>query len=468
MDDVMNTAATSADRSRHGTRSGVSLGALGVAAVLLVVPLMQGGLVTATLPVLALLTGLAFLAEARRSLFRDRITWREAAPWAYLWLAVSLYIVGQPAARELFQISLNINGIELRRVSWLQHVKYWSFFTAYWMLAWVVSRQSRSSRELIVVAVMIMALFQALYGMLAFVGGQDTILGIWEKTASIGSVSGTFYNRNHLAGLFAVALPLGAAYLFSRRWDPSHHGLPVIRISVAVVFLLITGAALIGTASRLGIFSAAVGFVLWVWLYTRDASSGAYTRYVWLSLLLVPLVAGVWFGPDYLIERLLQIDQATGRLGIWGAMLDAPLGVWIHGVGAGAFHDVFKLIHPVTHFKSVWRAHSEYLQVVFELGMIGIALLAPFVVWWFRRCRPARLSQLQRGALAGVVAILVHSIADFDLQVPGTAVVFWAALGLLFTGSNGGQLPAESRHPSLRIDGRGRARTISAGRSVNN
>lgn len=439
----MNPAAAAPERTRHGTRSHVSLGAVGVAAVVLVIPLMQGGLVSATLPVLALLTGLAFLAEARRSLFRERMAWREAVPWAYLWLAVTVYIFGQPAARDLLGITLIINGVEITRVSWLQHVKYWSFFTAYWLLAWTVSRQARRSRALIVVAVMIMALFQAVYGTIAFAGGQDTILGIWDKVAYRGSVTGSFYNRNHLAGFFAVAMPLGAAWLFTRRWDPSHHRIPVIRATAAVVYLLVTGAALIGTASRLGIFSAAIGFVVWVWLYTKEAGAApGRARYAWLGLLLVPLAAGVWFGPEHLIQRLLQIDEATGRLGIWGAMLDAPPAVWIQGIGAGGFHDVFKLIHPMIHDKSVWRAHSEYLQVVFELGLVGMLLLAPFVVFWLKRCRPARLSPLQRGALAGVAAIMIHNIADFDMQVPGTAVAFWVALGLLFTGANREDRPA--------------------------
>lgn len=86
----MNSVAAAPDRSRHGTRSGISLGAVGAAAVVLVIPLMQGGLVTATLPVLSLLVAIAFLAEIRRFLFRERGAWREAAPWVYVWLGVSL------------------------------------------------------------------------------------------------------------------------------------------------------------------------------------------------------------------------------------------------------------------------------------------------------------------------------------------------------------------------------------------
>jgi hypothetical protein len=335
--------------------------------------------------------------------------------------------------REIFDIKLELNGNEFTRTYWLQHVKYWSFFTAYWAMAWTVSRQTGRARDLILITVVFLAVFESLYGMIAFANGQDTILGIWPKLRFRESVTGTFFNRNHLAGFLAVAMPLGASYLLSKRWDPAHHGVPVIKICITTMYLLITGGALLGTASRLGIFSAMIGFMLWGWLYLKTDLAGTRFRHVWLGLLiLVPILAGLWFGPDRLIERLLVIDQATGRFEIWQAMLGSPARVWLFGIGAGQFQDVFKLISPVGLLPSMWRAHSEYLQVVFEFGLIGIALLAPFVVFWIKRCRPRRLDSIQRGALAGIVAVMVHNIADFDLQVPGTAVMFWIAVGILF------------------------------------
>lgn len=412
----------------------LTLGSAGVAAVVLIIPLMQGGLVTATLPVLCLLVGLAFLAESRRFLFHERGTWREAAPWIWVWLGVSLYIFGQPAVREIFGLELTINGIDFTRVYWLQHVKYWSFFTAYWLLAWVVTRQRARAKALIVIAVMAMALFQSLYGTLAFVNGQETILGIWPKEQGGDSVAGTFYNRNHLAGFLAVAMPLGAAYLMSERWAVNVQRLQLVKLFATIVFLLVAGAALIGTASRLGIFSALIGLLLWAWLHTRAQQAAPRWQYIWPgALVALPLLAGLWFGPQHLIERLFQLDQAAARLSIWTAMLDVPAAVWWQGIGAGSFHDVFKLIHPAEFSRSVWSAHSEYLQLAFEFGLVGLALLTPLAVYWVKQCRPRQLGSLQRGALAGIVAILIHNIAEFDMQVPGTAVVFWTALGILFS-----------------------------------
>lgn len=399
-----------------------------------IIPLMQGGLVAGTLPVLVTITGLAFLAECCRFLFRENTGWREAAPWVWVWASVTAYIFGQAAARELFHLSLTINGVEFTRVYWLQHVKYWSFFTAYWLLAWTVSRQRGRARDFVVLAVILMATFEALYGTIAFVNGQETILGIWPKTHFASSVTGTFYNRDHLAGFFGVAMPLGAAYLMSWRWTVNIRHLPLLKLCITIIFLLIAGAALIGTASRLGIFSALTGFLLWAWLHERSIEARGRWNHVWLgSLVLLPVFAGVWFGPEHLITRLFQLDESNGRLLIWGAMLHVPVKVWVQGIGAGSFADVFKLIQPAGHSNSVWRAHSEYLQLAFEFGLVGIALLLPVAIYWFKKCRPETLGSLERGALAGVIAILIHITADFDLQVPGTAILFWIALGILFS-----------------------------------
>ena len=81
----------------------------------------------------------------------------------------------------------------------------------------------------------------------------------------------------------------------------------------------------------------------------------------------------------------------------------------------------------------MWRAHSEYLQLAFEFGLVGIALLTPLTVYWIKQCRPQQLGSLERGALAGIVAVLIHNLAEFNMQVPGTAILFWIALGILFT-----------------------------------
>ena len=225
----------------------------------------------------------------------------------------------------MLNIKLALNGNALTQTYWLQQVKYWSFFTAYWAMAWIVSWQFGRGREL----------------------------------------------------------------------------------------LLITGAALLGTVSRLGIFSAVIGFTLWGWFYLKNDLTGTRFRHVWLGLLVsIPLLAGLWFGPERLIERLLIIDQATGRLEIWRTMLEAPA-----SSRACLNSSAQRGLLP-----SMWRAHSEYLQVVFEFGVIGAALLILFFVVWAKRCRPRQLDSIQRGALAGVVTVMVHNIADFDLQVPGTAL----------------------------------------------
>jgi len=67
-------------------------------------------------------------------------------------------------------------------------------------------------------------------------------------------------------------------------------------------------------------------------------------------------------------------------------------------------------------------AHNEYVQIAAELGAIGLVLLAAWGVAVVRRVREGRARGGRRtvyaGAVAGIVAFLVHSSQDFLWHVP--------------------------------------------------
>ena len=80
-------------------------------------------------------------------------------------------------------------------------------------------------------------------------------------------------------------------------------------------------------------------------------------------------------------------------------------------------------------------AHNEYLQVLVELGAVGLALLVAFLLVTARHIRAAgravSRSPLRSGAVAGLVALLVGSAFDFLWHVPAVPLV--AALLVAFT-----------------------------------
>ncbi|MCK7482916.1 MAG: hypothetical protein M0C28_41730 [Candidatus Moduliflexus flocculans] len=133
---------------------------------------------------------------------------------------------------------------------------------------------SRRRAEILVVVVLASALFQAFYGMAEVFSGHETILGR-PKRYNLGSVTGTYVNRNHLAGFLEMAFPLSLGYLLVKaRYFAMEKGLSLRRkivwfgqeslqwtllLGLVPVFI---GLGLVFSKSRSGILVLAVTAVL--------------------------------------------------------------------------------------------------------------------------------------------------------------------------------------------------------------
>ena len=108
------------------------------------------------------------------------------------------------------------------------------------------------------------------------------------------------------------------------------------------------------------------------------------------------------------------------------------------GTGAGSFYAVYPMY--TTGVKTAGltdHAHNDYLQFASELGLLitaalGVAVLAS--LWCAMLAMLKRRDPVLRGAAfasaMAVVALLVHSTADFNLQIPANAATFVVLLAL--------------------------------------
>ncbi|GAA1303019.1 O-antigen ligase family protein [Saccharothrix xinjiangensis] len=100
--------------------------------------------------------------------------------------------------------------------------------------------------------------------------------------------------------------------------------------------------------------------------------------------------------------------------------------------GAGPGRGWFTFTGPAGGTRAMRYAHNEYVQVLVELGLVGLVLLAlvlaaaaaAVVVW---RGRPGAL---WAGAAAGLVALLAHSGFDFLWHLPVTLLTAGLLIGL--------------------------------------
>ena len=107
------------------------------------------------------------------------------------------------------------------------------------------------------------------------------------------------------------------------------------------------------------------------------------------------------------------------------------------GAGFGAFAVAYTKFDNASGLARVEQAHNDYLQVIADAGVPGLAIGLLFLFLFFRYGRRvANIKNTYRrgialGAFAGCFAVLVHSIFDFVLHVTAVALLFLSLLALL-------------------------------------
>jgi putative inorganic carbon (HCO3(-)) transporter len=296
-------------------------------------------------------------------------------------------------------------------------------------LAYLTSYLPRSCRMQIWVAVVVSALFQAFYGLIAHAGGSETVLGIWPRN-NVDFVHGSFSNRNLFSAYLALLWPLAVGIWFIRRVPGLKHLPQELKIAGSLFCGGLLGAALLGSASRLGSAAGVLGIALTLMLWQVHRKNMPAQRQwpVWLAAAAAMLAAS-WYGIMPLAERLVATTAEEGRLIVWGQMFSqAPIAWWFHGVGLAGFESAFKSLQPGDVRGWYDYAHNDLLQWVFEMGVVGVLAI---VAIGQRLVRRWRLDTERACLYAGLAAIGVVSLGDFSGHIPATQVVVALIVGAL-------------------------------------
>ncbi|MEN1727382.1 MAG: O-antigen ligase family protein, partial [Pseudomonadota bacterium] len=317
----------------------------------------------------------------------------------------------------------------------------WAVFMALFAIAWIAGHLRPGFRGVLWLAISLMAIFQALYGLSSHAGGATHILGIWERN-NPAAVHGSFSNRNLFAGYLALTWPLVVAVWWLRD-VPLLRSLPKeLKIAGSVISGAIIGAALMGSTSRLGATAGLVGMLtaLLLWTRYRGHLKGAALWPAWAAAFAAFLFA-TWYGLAPLTDRLAATRTVDAvRLDVWAVMLrDIDLVHWIFGVGLGGFEAAFKTVQPAD-ITGWWDyAHNDLLQWLLEAGLVGAVVLGVVLsgLWRHAAIRTERMP-----LYAGLVALVLVGIGDFSWHIPGTQVVLAIYLGVLMQ-------PALKRYESV-------------------
>jgi O-antigen ligase len=299
--------------------------------------------------------------------------------------------------------------------------------------------------------------FQAFFASAMMMSDLDR-LPLLDKVFDRYSASGTFINRNHLAGFLEMNLAIGIGMLVAQlHRHPASNWREFMRRSIDTIlsrkfrlrlYLAIMVVGLVLTRSRMGnsafflslLLCGVAGMVL-----QQRVTRNAVIFFV--SLLLVDLyIVGNWFGVDQVVERLQQTslqEEHRDEVAI-DTMLMWRDHFWT-GTGADTFFQAYIYGGYMSPNSLYYRhAHNDYLEIGTGFGFIGFALLGTAVSTSLVQgllAQRRRMSNVQKGlgfaSTMGITSILLHSFVDFNLHVPVNSLWFVVLLAFAWIAASG-------------------------------
>ena len=398
------------------------------------------------------LTNTALLMGTSAVLLLGPLAFGAVEPWSIFALeACAMLLLSLWAYRQWINRELNISDNVLYRpmaaffalvlAQWMagttayRHVTYTHLllYAAYGMLAFVVTQTLRRSSQFELLAKLftgygaVVASFAVLQG----IAPNGKLYWIWPLEQG-GAIYGPYVNHNHYAGLMEMLTP------FPLVLAATHFTKGSRKVAVAGIAALMAGSIFLsGSRGGMAAFVAQM-VVLGVLLVRKREGSWKQPLMLGAFLALV-IVFLVWLGNNELTRRLISIhsearEEINGgvRLSIDRDCLRMLLKRPFLGWGLGTFPIVYPEFRSFYTTFFVNQAHNDYLQLMVETGLAGFSIAVWFLVLVFRQAAgklknwtETTNGAMTMAALLGCVGILVHSLLDFNLQIPANAALFY-------------------------------------------
>ena len=301
---------------------------------------------------------------------------------------------------------------------------------------------------------------QAVLGVVLFSIKVDYTL--FFADLSHGRLLGTFVNPNHMAGYMCMCLSVGIGLMLARLGDEAtEHRNWKSRVLAAIAFVLsakmrlrlllvVMVIALVLTRSRMGntAFFAAMLIVGLVAVVLSRKTAPKTVALIASLVVIDILVVGTWVGLEKVVDRIQETEISSSAPGKsesievrTQAARDALPMVKDYpafGTGGGSFYNVFLSYRlPEYGYSFLDHTHNDFVEIASDYGLIGLGLLGTLVAMTLvavLKVLLRRRSSLPRGIAFGVgmsmVALLIHSTVDFNLQIPSNALTMTVVLAM--------------------------------------
>jgi O-antigen ligase len=350
------------------------------------------------------------------------------------WIDGELNIQWNPLFPPMAAFALLILAQIITRTSAYEHdtVSEALLYCSYGMLCFLAGQvlvRSSQARKLAVVL--------ALYGFA--VAGLALLQGIapngklyWVRQPRQGGwIYGPYVNHNHYAGLMEMFVPIPLVLALTTLADQRE------RLAAGIAAAVMTGTVFL-SGSRGGILAILIEFAVLGVIVARQKRGMRLALTVGaFAVVLISLLT--WLGGHELSERVTSIGSETKREISGGMRLSIDRDAVrmfrqkpVFGWGLGSFPVVYPEFRSFYTNFFVNEAHNDYLQLLVEMGLLGFGVMLWFLAVLYSKAVPKIRNWTSdlSGAVTlactlGLTGILVHSILDFNLQIPANAALFY-------------------------------------------
>lgn len=300
-----------------------------------------------------------------------------------------------------------------------------SAFLLYLLISWWVKRYG--SQE-VLLWFTLLGICVLLIGLFHYISGIEKVYGLYRpKSISLGSLKelrAPFLNPNHEGGFLLITSLVTL-------------GLAIEKEEIEKKFFFIFISGLIGCGIFLtfskGAISCYIGgialfFILYQFKLKEEFNLGKKIL-VGFSFI-ISLVSAVYLIWNSIIERYSK-DEVVTKLVLWKNSLKILKDFSVLGIGRGAFETVFPYYwriesHTFTH------PESFLIQYLTEYGiLIGGIIIVCIVYILYKFLREKELRGREIGVLSAVVAIFVHNLVDFNLELSGILFIVVSLIAIL-------------------------------------
>jgi O-antigen ligase len=335
----------------------------------------------------------------------------------------------------LYPPALLFSGLILARVVLRQSA--YGYVTEYEALKYVsygvlllIAAESVSEKHARKIFGQVMIVFGALYAFFALAQNLTANGKIFwvHGTQFPGSFYGSYVNRDHYAGLMEMLVPIPFVLSMGNVLRGGK------RVLVGFCAVLMASTIFL-SGSRGGMLTFVVEMLFFVAL-TLGKGRSPRLALGSVAVCILVLFLLIFIGKGQVLGRLGDLSPGI-RLNIVKDSLrmfsKRPIGGW----GLGTFPTVYPGYRSFYTNQVVNEVHNDYVQLLVETGVLGFALMLWFLARLYQHGLPTSRrwefqwdAAVSLAALLGCTGILLHSLVDFNLQIPANAALFYVLCGL--------------------------------------